>query len=86
MPLKTIQERPSHALSGSLTLDVYTQAKLPGSGEAAVLAGERIEKAVNSVSLTTNQEKGFRLERPSRQLAGFLTTREFAANQLEKSC
>ena len=58
VPLKTIQERLGHALSGSLTLDVYTHAEWPENVEAAKLAGEQIEKAVNSVSLSANQEKG----------------------------
>jgi hypothetical protein len=47
-----------HALSGSLTLDVYTHAEIPQNVEAARQAGEATEKAVNSVSLTTVQEKG----------------------------
>ncbi len=50
--------RLGHALSGSLTLDVYTHAELPENIEAARLAGDAIEKAVNSVSLTAVQEKG----------------------------
>lgn len=58
VPLKTIQERLGHALSGSLTLDVYTHAEWKDNVEAAQLAGEAIEKAVNSVSLTAIQEKG----------------------------
>lgn len=58
VPLKTIQERLGHALSGSLTLDVYTHAEWPENVEAAKLAGDQIEKAVNSVSLTANKEKG----------------------------
>jgi integrase len=56
--LKTIQERLGHALSGSLTLDVYTHSEWPENVEAAQRAGEVIEKAVNSVSLTAIQEKG----------------------------
>ncbi|HXM94216.1 MAG TPA: hypothetical protein VOA64_08185 [Candidatus Dormibacteraeota bacterium] len=58
MPLKTIQERLGHALSGSLTLDVYTHAEMPENVEAAQWAGEAIEKSVDSVSLTAIQEKG----------------------------
>ena len=58
VPLKTIQERLGHALSGSLTLDVYTHAEMPENVEAGLRAGEAIEKAVNSVSLTAIQEKG----------------------------
>jgi hypothetical protein len=56
-------KRLGHALSGSLTLDVYTHAEWPENVEAAKLAGEAIEKAVNSFSLTANQEKGLWLER-----------------------
>jgi hypothetical protein len=41
-----------------LTLDIYTHAELPENVEAAQQAGEAIEKAVNSGSLTANQEKG----------------------------
>ena len=58
MPLKTIQERLGHALSGSLTLDVYTHAEWPENVEAAKLAGDQIEKAVNYVSLAASKEKG----------------------------
>ncbi len=61
VPLKTIQERLGHALSGSLTLDVYTHAEMPENVEAAERAGEAIEKAVNSVSLTAIQQKGLPL-------------------------
>jgi hypothetical protein len=43
---------------GSLTIDVYTHAEWEHNVEAAKLAGEAIEKAVNSVSLTAVQEKG----------------------------
>jgi hypothetical protein len=58
VPLNTIQERLGHALSGSLTLDVYTHAELPENIEAAQRAGEAIEKAVISVILTAMKEKG----------------------------
>jgi hypothetical protein len=58
VPLKAIQERLGHASAGSLTLDVYTHAEWEENVEAAQLAGERIEKAVNSVSLTAIQQKG----------------------------
>lgn len=58
VPLKTIQERLGHASAGSLTLDVYTHSEWKTNVEAAQLAGEQIEKAVNSVSLTAIQEKG----------------------------
>ena len=56
-PLKTIQERLGHALTGSLTLEVYTHAEWKENDEAAKLAGDAIEKAVNSVSLTAIQTK-----------------------------
>jgi integrase len=56
-PLKTIQERLGHALTGSLTLDVYTHAEWKENEEAAKLAGEAIEKAANSVTLTAIKEK-----------------------------
>jgi integrase len=58
VPLKTVHERQGHALSGSLTLDVYTHAEMSENVEAAQKAGEEIEKAVNSVRLTAVQEKG----------------------------
>jgi integrase len=58
VPLKVIQERLGHASAGSLTLDVYTHSEWEENLEAAQLAGEKIEKAVNSVSLTAVEEKG----------------------------
>jgi len=58
VPLKVIQERLGHASAGSLTLDVYTHSEWKENVEAAQLAGERIEKAVNSVSLTAIQQEG----------------------------
>jgi integrase len=57
IPLKVIQERLGHDSDGSLTLDVYTHAEWEENVEAAQLAGEKIEKAVNSVSLTAVKEK-----------------------------
>jgi integrase len=57
VPLKTIQERLGHALSGSLTLDVYTHAEMPENVEAAQRAGEAIKNAVDSVCLTTIESK-----------------------------
>lgn len=57
VPLKVIQERLGHASGGSMTLDVYTHSEWEENVEAAQLAGEKIEKAVNSVGLTTVQEK-----------------------------
>jgi integrase len=56
VPLKVIQERLGHASAGSLTLDVYTHSEWEQNVEAGQLAGEAIEKAVNSVSLTANQK------------------------------
>ncbi len=67
VPLKTIQERLGHASSGSLTgnvsggsltLDVYTHAEMKENIEAAQRAGDAIQQAENSVSLTAIQEKG----------------------------
>jgi integrase len=57
VPLKVIQERLGHASVGSLTLDVYTHSEWKENAEAAKLAGEQIEKAVNSVSLTAVNEE-----------------------------
>jgi len=57
VPLKTIQERLGHALSGSLTLDVYTHAEWPENVEGAKRAGDAIQKAVDSDGLTTIQMK-----------------------------
>jgi len=58
VPLKVIQERLGHSSAGSLTLDVYTHSEWKENVEAAQLAGEQIEKAANSVSLTAIQQKG----------------------------
>ncbi|MGC0773707.1 MAG: tyrosine-type recombinase/integrase [Candidatus Acidiferrum sp.] len=58
VPLKVIQERLGHSSAGSLTLDVYTHSEWKENVEAAQLAGEQIEKAMNSVSLTAIQQKG----------------------------
>jgi len=58
VPLKTIQERLGHASGGSLTLDVYTHAEMGENIEAAQRAGDAIQQAENSVSLTAIQEKG----------------------------
>lgn len=60
VPLKVIQERLGHALTGSFTLDVYGHSlDWKENMQAAVRAGEAIENAVNSVSLTALTEKGF---------------------------
>jgi integrase len=63
--LKTISERLGHSLNGlgfaviaPMTLERYTHAKMQENVEAGLQAGETIEKAVNSVSLTAIQEKG----------------------------
>ena len=69
VPLKTIQERIGHALTGSFTLDVYGgQPEWGRNLEAAKLMGAELEKAVTelensaenrvSVCLSTNKENG----------------------------
>jgi len=71
VPLKVIQERAGHALTGSFTLDVYGgQPEWDRNLEAARNAGAAIEQAVqklepektenpeNSVSLTAIKENG----------------------------
>ena len=40
-----------------MTLDVYTHSEWEQNVEAAQLAGQAIQKAVNSVSLTAIQQK-----------------------------
>jgi integrase len=64
VPLKVIQERLGHASTGSLTLDIYTHTEWQENVEAAKRAGERIEKAVDSVSLTAIQEEGLPVSEP----------------------
>jgi hypothetical protein len=50
VPLKTIQERIGHALTGSFTLDVYGgQPEWGRNLEAAQLVGAELEKAVNEL-------------------------------------
>lgn len=44
-----------------MTLDVYTHAEWSENVEAARLAGDKIEKAANHVSLTAIQQKGLPL-------------------------
>jgi integrase len=57
VPLKTIQERIGHALTGSFTLDVYGGKPEWGRNlEAARLAGAEIEKAVQQ-AITKRQEQ-----------------------------
>jgi hypothetical protein len=49
VPLKTIQERIGHALTGSFTLDVYGgQPEWGRNLEAAQLVGAELEKAVDA--------------------------------------
>jgi len=66
VPLKLIQERAGHALTGSFTLDVYGgKPDWDGNVEAARMAGAAIEQAVAtveqkadySVSLTAIKEE-----------------------------
>jgi integrase len=64
VPLKTIQERAGHALTGSFTLDVYGgQPEWSRNAEAAEKAGIEIERAVaeakNFDSLTAISQNGF---------------------------
>jgi integrase len=61
VPLKVIQERIGHALTGSFTLDVYGHSDWGGNKAAAQQAGDAIAgavesaKAENSVNLTSIQ-------------------------------
>jgi hypothetical protein len=67
VPLKTIQERIGHALTGSFTLDVYGHTlDWKANEEAAASLGLVIAKAVtetesnlNSGPLTAHNEEGF---------------------------
>ena len=53
VPLKVIQERAGHALTGSFTLDVYGgKPEWTGNVEAARKAGQAIEQAVAKVQET----------------------------------
>jgi hypothetical protein len=57
VPLKTIQERIGHALTGSFTLDVYGgQPEWGRNFEAAQLVGAELEKAVNEAAAKLEQE------------------------------
>ena len=57
VPLKTIQERIGHALTGSFTLDVYGgQPEWGRNLEAAQLVGVELEKAVNEAAVKLEQE------------------------------
>lgn len=57
LEVKVIQERLGHASVASLTLDIYTHTEWQENVEAATPAGEQIEKAANSVSLTAVKEE-----------------------------
>ena len=57
VPLKTIQERIGHALTGSFTLDVYGGKPEWGRNlEVARLAGAEIEKAVQQASAKRQEQ------------------------------
>ena len=56
VPLKTIQERLGHALTGSFTLDVYGgKPEWNRNLEAARLAGAEIERAVQQAAQDMNE-------------------------------
>jgi hypothetical protein len=56
VPLKTIQERIGHALTGSFTLDVYGHAlEWKSNDEAAQRIGDEIERAVQKAALETEK-------------------------------
>lgn len=58
VPLKTIQERIGHALTGSFTLDVYGgQPEWGRNLEAAQLVGVELDKAVNEVVVKLENER-----------------------------
>jgi hypothetical protein len=57
VPVKTIQERIGHALTGVFTLDVYGgQPEWARTLEAGRLAGSEIEKAVSKLETVANAE------------------------------
>jgi len=57
VPLKTIQERLGHAITGSFTLDVYGgAAEWEPNLEAARRTGAEIEKAVATIEEQHNRE------------------------------
>ena len=58
-----IQERLGHASAGSLTLDLYVHSEWAQNVEAAQLARQAMEKAVNSVSLTACKEEGLPIQK-----------------------
>lgn len=58
VPLKTIQERIGHAVTGSFTLDVYGgQPEWERNLEAAQFVGAELEKAVNKAEMTLKDER-----------------------------
>jgi len=58
VPLKTIQERIGHALTGSFTLDVYGgQPEWKRNQEAARLLGAEIEKAAERIAFKQTEQK-----------------------------
>lgn len=63
IPLKMIQERLGHASAGSLTLDLYVHSEWSQNVEAAQLARQTMEKAVNSGSLTACKEEGLPIQK-----------------------
>lgn len=82
VPLKTIQERIRHALSGSFTLDVYGgKSEWDSNLEAARLAGAEIERAVQrAIAKRQEQEQcipgtGFRVEEEKPRILGLTTIR-----------
>jgi hypothetical protein len=57
VPLKTIQERIGHALTGSFTLDVYGgKPEWNRNHEAARLVGAEIEKVVQQVGARRDEQ------------------------------
>lgn len=58
VPLKTIQERIGHAVTGSFTLDVYAgQPEWARNLEAAQLVGAELENAVNEAEKHQQDER-----------------------------
>ena len=57
VPLKTIQERAGHAITGVFTLDVYGGSpEWERNIEAGRLAGSELEKAVSKLETVANAE------------------------------
>lgn len=62
VPLKTIQERAGHALTGVFTLDVYGgEPEWERNLEAGCLAGSEIEKAVGKLEKARQKEQNIAL-------------------------